>query len=160
MQESVGFVRPGKGDNGASYGLFQVQLPSGGAATCDGTADGQCPNSTILEMVQDGVFGHAGTSTPPQAPGIAYWMKAEGGNVARALRGFNTGSVPDPNDLCDIVATNSTTHQKYFAGTQSYVSDVANRLTGANVGLPHSATCNLVTNPNSYLPASCPAARM
>ena len=160
MQESVGFVRPGEGDNGASYGLFQVQLPPGVAATCDGTAINTCPYSTILEMVQNGVFGHAGTSTPPQAPGIGYWITAEGGDVARALRGYNTGSVPDPNDLCDIVATNTTTGKKYFAGTQTYVSDVANRLTGANAGLAHDYSCNLDIDPNTYVPASCPAARL
>lgn len=159
MQESVGFVRPGEGDNGASHGLFQVQLPSGAAATCDGTAVNTCPYSTILEMVQDGVFGHAGTSTP-QAPGIGYWVTAEGGDIAKALRGYNTGSVPDPKDLCNIVATSSSTGKKYFAGTQTYVSDVANRLTGANAGLAHTYSCNLNINPNTYVPASCTAARV
>ena len=160
MQESVGFVRPGEGDSGASYGLMQVQLPSGQAANCDGTAVNQCPYSTILAMIQDGVFGHAGTTNPPKAPGIGYWMTAEGGHVGRALRGYNTGSVIDPNDLCNIVATDSKSGKKYFAGTQSYVSDVANRLTGANAGLEHSSSCSaLVTDPNNYVLASCPAGR-
>ena len=81
-------------------------------------------------MIQDGVFGHAG-STSPQTPGIAYWLPVEGGDIARAIRGYNTGSIIDANDLANIVATDPMTGKKYFAGTQAYVSDVANRMTGA-----------------------------
>ena len=72
-------------------------------------------------------------------------VPVEGGDIARAIRGYNTGSIIDPNDLANIVATDPTTGKKYSAGTQAYVSDVANRMTGARVGLPHTPTCNLVT---------------
>ena len=156
MQESIGFVRAGYGDGGSSSGLMQVQLLSGQAASCYDTSVNECPYTTILEMVQDGVFGHAG-STNAQAPGIGYWLPAEGGDVGKALRAYNTGKIIDPNDLANIVATNPTNGKKYFAGTQAYVTDVANRLTGARVGLPHTPTCPLVTDPNTYVAASCGA---
>ncbi|KAK3173638.1 hypothetical protein OEA41_006970 [Lepraria neglecta] len=158
MQESVGFVRAGHGDGGASNGLAQVQQTSSDTpASCYNTAVNACPYTTILEMIQDGVFGHAG-STSPQTPGIAYWLPVEGGDIARAIRGYNTGSIIDANDLAKIVATDPRTGKTYFAGTQAYVSDVANRMTGARVGLPQTPTCNLVTTPNDYVAdASCSA---
>ncbi|KAI4283125.1 MAG: hypothetical protein L6R38_002389 [Xanthoria sp. 2 TBL-2021] len=128
MQESSGKVRPIIGDNGKSYGLFQAQIP--GIPLCNDYAKNECPEEVITTQVEFGIFGHAGTGSPV-SPGIAYWMEAEAGNVGRALRGYNTGSVPDPNDL-----TQSR------GATASYVSDVANRLTGALVGAKHQATCS------------------
>ena len=151
MQESVGFVRAGHGDGGASNGLMQVlQTSSGTPASCYNAAVNACPYTTILEMIQDGVFGLAG-STNPQAPGIAYRLPVEGGDIARPIRGYNTGSTIDSNDLVHILATDPTIGKKCFAGTQAYVSDVANRMTGARVGLPNTPTCNLVTTPNNYV---------
>lgn len=158
IQESNGYVRAGFGDNGASHGLMQVQrTSSGNPASCYGTAVNTCPYNIILEMIQDGIFGHVG-STHPQAPGIAHWLSAEGRNTARAIRGYNTGSIIDPNDLANIVATDQKTGKKYFAGTQSYVSDVANRMTGARGNSSHVPTCNLITIPNNYVAdTSCSA---
>ncbi|CAL8582990.1 hypothetical protein XPA_008628 [Xanthoria parietina] len=127
MQESSGKVRPIIGDYGKSYGLFQAQIP--GIPLCNDYAKNECPEDVITTQVEFGIFGHAGTGSPV-APGIAYWMGAEGGNVGRALRGYNTGSVPDPNDLTQA-----------GGATASYVSDVANRLTGALLGAKHQATC-------------------
>ncbi|KAI4262601.1 MAG: hypothetical protein L6R42_002222 [Xanthoria sp. 1 TBL-2021] len=128
MQESSGKVRPIVGDNGKSYGLFQAQIP--GIPLCNNYAKNECPEEVITTQVEFGIFGHAGTGSPV-APGIAYWMEAQAGNVGRALRGYNTGSVPDPNDLTQS-----------GGATASYVSDVANRLTGALVGAKHQATCS------------------
>ena len=129
MQESSGKVRPIIGDSGKSYGLFQAQIP--GIPLCDHYAKNECPEDTITTQIEFGIFGHAGTASPPVAPGIAYWMEAEDGNVGRALRGYNTGRIPDRNDL---------THAG--RATLSYVSDVANRLTGALFGAKHKATCS------------------
>ncbi|KAI4188125.1 MAG: hypothetical protein LQ348_003977 [Seirophora lacunosa] len=127
MQESSGKVRPVIGDAGKSYGLFQVQRP--GIPLCNTYAKNQCPKSVITSQVENGIYGHNGTSTPPQAPGLAYWMRAQGGYVGRAVRGYNTGSVPNPNDLTDATAT------------RSYASDIANRLVGGLLGVQHKRTC-------------------
>ncbi|KAL8782639.1 MAG: hypothetical protein Q9213_005226 [Squamulea squamosa] len=127
MQESSGKVRPIVGDYGKSYGLFQAQVP--GVPLCDDYAKNECPEDVITSQVEFGIFGHDGTGSPV-APGIAYWMATQGGDVGRSLRGYNTGSVPDPNDLTQA-----------GGATTSYVSDVANRLTGALLGIKHQATC-------------------
>ncbi|KAL8907512.1 MAG: hypothetical protein Q9171_005827 [Xanthocarpia ochracea] len=129
MQESSGKVRPIVGDYGKSYGLLQAQIP--GIPLCDDYSKNECPEDVITSQIKFGVFGHDGNGSPV-APGLAYWMEAQAGDVSRSLRGYNTGSVPDPNDLT-----------KAGAATVSYVSDVANRLTGALVGAKHQATCSL-----------------
>ncbi|KAL8853597.1 MAG: hypothetical protein Q9221_001583 [Calogaya cf. arnoldii] len=128
MQETSGNVRPIVGDGGKSYGLLQAQIP--GIPLCDDYAKNECPEEVITAQIEFGIFGHAGTDSPV-APGIAYWMGAQNDNVGRALRGYNTGSVPDPNDLTQA-----------GGATLSYVSDVANRLTGALIGAEHQATCS------------------
>lgn len=128
MQESTGKVRPIHGDAGQSAGIFQVQIPT--PATCDGTTFGTCPLPTITTMAEDGMYGHSGTSTAPVAPGLAYWLNAEGGDVALAVRGYNTGSVTDSYDLTDVAT-----------GTPAYVSDIANRLVGGLVGSLRPYTC-------------------
>ncbi|KAI4183230.1 MAG: hypothetical protein LQ346_006401 [Caloplaca aetnensis] len=127
MQESSGKVRPIIGDWGKSYGLFQVQIP--GVPLCDDYPVNQCPSSVITSQVEHGIYGHSGRDTAPQAPGIAYWLEAQGGDVGRAVRGYNTGSVPDPNDLTAA------------SGTRSYASDIANRLVGGLLGAQHQYTC-------------------
>lgn len=129
MQESSGKVRPIIGDWGKSFGLFQVQMAN--AALCTGYAKNECPSTVITNMVEEGIYGHNGTDSAPVAPGIAYWLPAEGGDVGRALRGYNTGTVDDPNDLTDIPS----------GGTKSYVSDIANRLVGGLLGAAHQDTC-------------------
>ena len=139
MQESTGKVRPIHGDHGASHGMFQVQIP--GAPTCDGTTLNTCSIQTITQMAAYGIFGQAlsvqpdgsitGTAPTPIAPGIAFWLWNQGGNVGQALRGYNTGRVPDPSDLL----------QTGGVGTVTYVSDVANRLVGGTVGSPRPYTC-------------------
>lgn len=127
LQESSGKVRPIVGDYGKSFGMFQVQIA--GAALCTSYAKNTCPLSVITNMAEDGIYGHNGTGTPPQAPGIAYWLSTENGDVALAMRGYNTGSVPDRNDLTEAT------------GTKSYVSDIANRLVGGLLGAQHQNTC-------------------
>ena len=83
-------------------------------------------------MVEEGIYGHKGTDSAPVAPGIAYWLGAEDGDVGRSLRGYNTGTIDDPSDLTNIPS----------GGTASYVSDVANRLVGGLSGAAHQATCS------------------
>ena len=85
-------------------------------------------------MAAYGIFGHAlniqkdgsvtGESPPPQAPGLGYWLALEEGNVGKAVRGYNTGRVPDGEDLMET----------WGIGTKRYVSDVGNRLTGGMAG--------------------------
>ena len=92
-------------------------------------------------MAAFGIFGQAlhvlddgsitGTPPAPVAPGIAFWLNNQHGDVGQALRGYNTGRVPDPNDLL----------QTGGIGTDTYVSDVANRLVGSTVGSPRPQTC-------------------
>lgn len=151
MQESDGFVRPGQGDNGASYGIFQVQLQKQyqPPANCIGTALNECPQSNIQAMAEDGIYGHNGTTSPPVEPGLGYWLTTENENIGLSLRAYNTGSIPDATNLTMITLTNCA-GKKYFAGTQTYVTDVANRLTGAISGWKHPETCSLDIQPNDF----------
>ncbi|MCJ1370000.1 hypothetical protein MMC20_001212 [Loxospora ochrophaea] len=119
MQETKGSVHDQPGDDGKSFGILQVQVQSGTPAQCSGTAPGACSNSTITTMVQQGVLGHSGLGTAV-APGIGFWIQQQNGNVGQALRGYNTGSVPNPNDLSQVTQ----------GSTPSYVSSVGNRLLG------------------------------
>jgi len=50
--------------------------------------------------------------------------------MAKAVRGYHTGSISDPHDLTEVVMSNVVTGQRYPSGTQTYVSDIENRLTG------------------------------
>ena len=122
MQETGGNLHLPCGDSGLSCGILQVQLPAGEAAKCSGMAKGACESNTITAMVQQGVFGHAGTGSP-KAPGIANCLKSQNGKVGEALRCYNTGSVPNAADLS----------QASPSSTPSYVSSVANRLMGVTV---------------------------
>lgn len=81
-------------------------------------------------MAEDGIYGYSDTSTAPVALGLAYWLNAEGVDVALAVRGYNTGSVTDSYDLTDVAT-----------GTPAYVSDIANRLVGGLVGSLRPCTC-------------------
>ncbi|KAI4282392.1 MAG: hypothetical protein L6R35_005421 [Caloplaca aegaea] len=106
-------------DGGMSYGLLQVQLSEKAKeteepATCDPSG---CTYDNYLKMLQQGVYGHSGTGNPIP-PGIAYWLGQY--SPGAALRGYNTGSVPDESDY--QVATPIS--------TESYVSDLGNRLGG------------------------------
>ena len=84
-------------------------------------------------------------------------VRVGGCDIARAIRGYNTKTLYT-RTMAKNVATDPTTGKKYSAGTQAYVSDVANRMTGARAGLPHTPMCNLVTTPNDYVAdASCSA---
>lgn len=80
--------------------------------------DASNPSASIEQMIRDGVEGRAGT-WPSGGPGLAYWL-GQYGDPWRALRAYNTGSVPDESNLD---ATGG-------AGTVTYVADVANRLLG------------------------------
>ncbi|KAL9613276.1 MAG: hypothetical protein Q9167_002185 [Letrouitia subvulpina] len=115
MQETGGTATL-VGDSGESHGLLQVKLQNGESpVSC---APSGCTYSDILKMLQQGINGHSGNGAP-QAPGIGYWLGQTQG-VGPALRSYNTGSVPDPSNLS--VASQYS--------TESYVSDVGNRLNG------------------------------
>ncbi|OAX81627.1 hypothetical protein ACJ72_04026 [Emergomyces africanus] len=108
MQESTGNVRAINGD-GVTPGLLQAL----GGPSCLGTAFGECPESTIKNMIYAGMMGTG------QTEGIAACLKKNRRQYAFMLRCYNSGSITDPLNL-DVV--------KF--GTPSYVSDVANRLKG------------------------------
>lgn len=74
--------------------------------------DSNNPQGSILQMVRDGTEG---TSS---GDGLTQLLK-QYGDIYSALRGYNSGSV-NPNNLSDGLGA-----------TNSYVSDVANRLLGA-----------------------------
>ncbi|KAI4247332.1 MAG: hypothetical protein L6R42_009669 [Xanthoria sp. 1 TBL-2021] len=117
-QESGGAVNL-VGDQGLSHGLLQVQLrnPDETPVTCDPNS---CTKDKIVEMLQQGVYGHSGTA-PAEPPGIAFYLGTNGPGAS--LRFYNTGSLTDPNDY-------SVTPD--LKSTQSYVSDIANRLSGVS----------------------------
>ncbi|OMP86896.1 hypothetical protein BK809_0000571, partial [Diplodia seriata] len=110
--------------------LATIMQESGGALAVPCTGTGNCgimqaapgsgswPGASVEGMVRDGVQGVAG-QWPEGGPGLAYWLGVYG-EPWRALRAYNTGSVPDGGDLS---ATGGV-------GTASYVVDVANRLVG------------------------------
>ena len=114
MQESGGDLSR-VGDSGKSIGLMQAQITAEAPVKCD---PGQCTMSDILGMLQQSVSGHTGPGAPV-SPGIAFELESYG-TTGAALRVYNTGHLPDPNNL-----QTATT-----CSTSSYVSDVANRLLG------------------------------
>lgn len=99
-------------------GIFQVTTP--GAATCKGTRVNECSARIIMEMAENGIYGHSG---------LAYWIVTQQ-NTALGLRGYNSRSIIDANDLTAILM-----------GDRSYVSDIANRLVGARIGGQSPYTC-------------------
>lgn len=76
-----------------------------------------CSREEIHGMIAQGVLGTT-HGDGPMAPGTAFYLKQF--DLGTSLRWYNTGSVPNPADLS--VATPIS--------TESYVSDVANRLQG------------------------------
>ena len=113
MQESGGDLSL-VGDSGKSIGLMQVQLQVEEPVQC---FPGQCTQQNIDDMLQQSVNGHSGPGEPV-SPGIAFELQTY--DVGPALRIYNTGHLPDANNL-EIASGCSTS---------SYVSDVANRLLG------------------------------
>lgn len=114
MQESQGQLSKA-GDGGRSIGLMQVQMANGEQGIqC---ASDPCNGDEIHSMILQGVLGTT-RGDGPIAPGIAFYLHQF--DVGTSLRWYNTGSVPNPADLS--VAT--------WYSTESYVSDVANRLIG------------------------------
>ena len=113
MQESGGDLSR-VGDSGKSLGLMQAQITAEAPVRCD---PGQCTMDDIQGMLQQSVSGHTGAGAPV-SPGIAFDLESYG--TGAALRVYNTGHLPDPNNL-----QTATT-----CSTSSYVSDVANRLLG------------------------------
>ncbi|KAL8985660.1 MAG: hypothetical protein Q9205_000674 [Flavoplaca limonia] len=105
------------GDGGLAHGLLQVQLqnPEETPVTCDPNS---CTKDQILEMLQQGVYGHSDFATA-ETPGIAFYLATN--SPGASLRFYNTGSLTDSNDYS--VTPN-------LKSTQSYVSDIANRLLG------------------------------
>ncbi|KAL8804175.1 MAG: hypothetical protein Q9182_002717 [Xanthomendoza sp. 2 TL-2023] len=113
------------GDAGLSSGLLQVQLrnKTEKAVTCDPNS---CTQDQIVKMLQQGIYGHIGTTAAAEAPGIAYWLGRE--STGPSLRLYNSGSLPDRGDYSKLPDEK---------GTQSYVSDIGNRLSGvAHKGFP------------------------
>ncbi|KAI5299185.1 hypothetical protein KEM55_002474 [Ascosphaera atra] len=82
-------------------------------ASCYGVEKGKCSASQIQDMVDCGVNG------TDVFQGLISCMEQNNNNVGQALRCYNSGSVPDKQDLSKGV------------GRSSYVSDVGNRVRGA-----------------------------
>lgn len=114
MQESNGHMHKA-GDGGKSIGLMQVQMLNGESGII--CASYVCTREEIHAMIAQGVLGTT-RGDGPIAPGIAFYLREN--SVGASLRWYNTGSLPNPADLS--VAT--------WFSTESYVSDVANRLLG------------------------------
>ncbi|KAL8870919.1 MAG: hypothetical protein Q9174_003145 [Haloplaca sp. 1 TL-2023] len=111
----------GKGDvvsdKRKSFGLLQVQLQNEEKpVTC---TPGSCTYDDYLKMLQQGVNGHIGTAKA-EPPGIAFWLAFN--SPGAALRSYNTGSLPDKFDYGKASPTS----------TESYVSDLGNRLAGVS----------------------------
>lgn len=136
MQESSGQTFK-NGDFQQSSGLMQVQPLNGEQGIrCSPTV---CTFDEISRMIKQGVLGTT-TSDTPVAPGIAFWLKIKGYDLATALRAYNSGNIPDSNDLSK--ATDIS--------TASYVSDIGNRLKGLapeNFPLNRSAECGFAPAP-------------
>jgi len=113
MQESIGCVHVHTTDNGVSNpGLFQSHNGSG---TCADVTP--CPDSEIVQMVQDGISGTA------DGPGFKQLATQVGTTGAQqwydVARWYNSGSNAPLSNLNDGDGS-----------TSCYVMDVANRLTG------------------------------
>lgn len=121
MQESNGHMHKA-GDGGKSIGLMQVQMLNGESGIV--CASDICTREEIHAMIAQGVLGTT-RGDGPIAPGIAFYLR--GNSVGASLRWYNTGSLPNPADLS--VAT--------WFSTESYVSDVANRLLGLAPEAPY-----------------------
>lgn len=90
-------------------------------------------------MIKQGVLGTT-TSDTPVAPGIAFWLKIKGYDLATALRAYNSGNIPDWNDLSKATEIS----------TASYVSDIGNRLRGLapeSFPINRSAECGFAPAP-------------
>ncbi|KAI5284119.1 hypothetical protein KEM54_001580 [Ascosphaera aggregata] len=110
LEESRGNCHVVSGDEGLSIGIMQVH---GCNVTCHDVAKGLCSASKIKGMISCGVKG------TDVFQGLKGCMSQYNNNVGAALRCYNSGSVPDPNDLSK------------GSGLASYVSDVGNRVVGA-----------------------------
>ncbi|KAF4307420.1 hypothetical protein GTA08_BOTSDO04760 [Botryosphaeria dothidea] len=112
MQESTGILAsPCTGYSNSNCGILQG--PPGSKPY-----DPSDPAASIEQMIRDGVQGHEGY-WPNGGPGVAYWMGVYG-QPWKAMRAYNTGSVPSEGDLRVTAGS----------GLASYVVDVANRLVG------------------------------
>jgi hypothetical protein len=109
MQESGGYVNVPTSNNGVvDPGIMQSH---------DGVAfDPNNQQGSILQMVRDGTEGTYNDSSDP-GPGLQQLL-AQYGNYYDAFRAYNSGKI-DPNNLSNGLGS-----------TDSYVSDVANRLQG------------------------------
>ena len=84
---------------------------------------------TIIEMAENGLYGHTGTVWGPREPGLAYWIVTQD-NVALGLRDYNSRSIIDAHNLTIIPI-----------GERGYVGDIASRLVEAGFGARRSFTC-------------------
>ncbi|PGH18437.1 hypothetical protein AJ79_00506 [Helicocarpus griseus UAMH5409] len=110
IQESHGNLRVAAG-GGRTPGIMQAL----GSPHCQGTAKGGCGKNTIKDMIFAGVLGTG------QTTGLKKCHESNGRSYGAMLRCYNSGHVFNPNDLIQA-----------GPGTPSYVSDIANRLRGAD----------------------------
>ncbi|KAH8593948.1 hypothetical protein B0O99DRAFT_626495 [Bisporella sp. PMI_857] len=127
MQESNGCIRAPTTNYGVrNPGLMQSH---NGEGTCnDATVQNPCPESEILQMIQDGTVG---TSS---GDGLVGCIKQSGASDVskyyKAARIYNSGSIDGSKNLGAGIATHC------------YASDIANRLTGWYSG---TSACDATT---------------
>ena len=109
MQESSGIADVGATNNGVNNpGLMQSH---------DGVSYNPAdPAGSIKQMIHDGVLG---VLTPGGGDGLYNTTAEQSGSIWEGIRRYNSGSV-DVNNLSDGLGA-----------TNSYCSDIANRLMGA-----------------------------
>jgi hypothetical protein len=123
LQESGGCVRVWSTNNGVyNPGLMQS---CNGKGTCNngvsqnGDVQNPCPDSEIVQMIQDGVDGTDGGS----CAGLLQCIEQAGttgvSEYYRAARIYNSGSIASSGNLDDA-----------NGATACYSVDIANRLTG------------------------------
>ncbi|KAG9237388.1 putative muramidase [Amylocarpus encephaloides] len=121
-QESHGCVRINPTANGVhNPGLMQSH---NGKFNCETVGEGECPKENIYGMIRDGTFGTTDGSESSLAHGLQ-WAAEKGAKDSQATywsaRLYNAGDnsyVPGGDLVVNSGATNS------------YPSDIANRLTG------------------------------
>lgn len=110
------------GRSGKSYGVMQTNVTPANAIDCADTDRGNCSATQILGIFKEHFYGNGVRGLDYATPGIGYCLQAYRNDTAKALRCYNSGSVPFPDDV------NSVTDK----GRIEYVSNVGKLL----VGLP------------------------
>lgn len=108
------------GGGGKSYGVMQTNVTSANAIDCANAERGNCSAAQIHGMFKEYFYGNGVKGSEYATPGIGYCLQAYRNDTAKALRCYNSGSVPFPDDA------NSVTDK----GRIDYVSNIGKLLVG------------------------------